>query len=192
MRQWNQINKETTANIIRAVKKAKEGAMFSPEHSEAKIAKLPFYRNYHLYRLTNLATLPAFSFEYLGDGKRFYYLDGTPKALASVSAKNEIVLSQENILEYLDFYFMYILSEDGEIRLINDIDDHPRIASLPEDEKQHIKNHHKNTLVEYDEDSHSYNIEATLDNSGTLVRANIAISDKGLVRITDQKMLLLN
>jgi aspartate carbamoyltransferase regulatory subunit len=63
---------------------------------------------------------------------------------------------------------------------------------MAESEIENIRNHHQGTLVDYIEETHSFNIQATLDHSGTLVRANIAISDKGLVKIKDQKMLLLN
>lgn len=184
------MDKDKTEAMIRAVRKAREGALFSPETSGAQIAKLPFYRNYHLYRLTNFSSLPAFSFDYLGDGQRFYYLDGTPKPLASVAAKNDLFLNQDNVLDYADFYFRYVTKAGDNIRLIRSPHDHPALASMPDAQMEEIVARHKAPDISYDEQERKYHIKTTLDNDGTLVRARLAVSPEGLISIKEQHMLL--
>lgn len=190
MRQWNKMDKDKTEGMIRAVRKAREGALFSPETSGAQVAKLPFYRNYHLYRLTNFASLPAFSFEYLGDGQRFYYLDGSPKAIATVSAKNDLFLNENNVLDYIDFYFRYVTKTGDNILLIRNPHDHAGLDSIPEARMREIMQHHRAPETSYDEAEKKYHVIATLDNDGTLVRAHIVVLPNGLLSLKEQHMLL--
>lgn len=184
------MDKDKTAAMIRAVRKAREGVLFSPETSGAQIAKLPFYRNHHLYRLTNFASLPAFSFDYLGDGQRFYYLDGSPKAIATVSAKNDLFLNQDNVLDYIDFYFHYVTKTGSNIFLIRNPHHHAGLDSIPESQMKEIMKHHRAPEISYDEVEKRYHVIVTLDNDGTLVRAHIAVLPNGLLSIKEQHMLL--
>ena len=74
---WHKLDRDRTAAMIGDVRKAGDHVLFTIATSEAKCAKLPFYKNFLLYRLTNYASLPSFSFEYIGDGKTYHYLDGS-------------------------------------------------------------------------------------------------------------------
>lgn len=192
IRQWNKMEKDKTEAMIGAVRKSREGALFSIETSGAQVAKLPFYRNYHLYRLTNFSSLPAFSFDYLGDGQRFYFLDGTVKPLATVAAKNDLFLNTGNVLDYTDFYFRYVTKTGDNVRIIRRPEDHPALSSMPDAQMADIKKHHKEPEISFDEQTPEgkYHIKATLDNDGTLTRAHLAVSPKGLVSIIEQHMLL--
>lgn len=192
MRQWHSIDKAKTADIIHAVQRDKEGMMFSADTSGSQVAKLPFYRNHHLYRLINYSTLPSYSFEYLGDGKRFYYLDGSPKALAAISAKNDLFLTENNVIDYICFYFRYVLHNNEEIKLLLSPHDHPGLTSLPEEKLQDIIEHHITPAISLDDKTQTFHVTAILDHDGTLVKAHIEVTSQGLVSITDQKMLLLH
>jgi len=190
MLQWCHLERDKTEVLIQQVRASGAPSLFSPENSEAKCAKLPFYKGYMIYRLTNYASLPSFSFDYLGDGRRFYYLDGSARALASVSAAGYLVLTADNVLEYAIFFFHHIAGEDGDIRVLRTPHEHPALDSLPPEKLDEILGYHKDAVVSYDTKTKNYTIVATLDNAGTLMRGTIEITPQGKVSIIDQHMLL--
>ena len=63
---WQRLDRENTLKTIDSVKSASEAGLFSPTTSEVQRARLSFYEGIDLYKLTNFASLPSFTFEYLG------------------------------------------------------------------------------------------------------------------------------
>ncbi|MBU6235178.1 MAG: hypothetical protein KGQ41_04985, partial [Alphaproteobacteria bacterium] len=102
---WQKLERNETAKIIQRVSSTPDGALFSKATSEASVAVLPFYRGFNLVRLTNFATLPSFTLEFLSDGQSFYLLDGSADPLNKVSNRGALVLNDQNVTEYVDFFF---------------------------------------------------------------------------------------
>ena len=186
---WNTLDKDETAKVIKAVKDSGEPSLFSPGTSEGRCTKLPFYRNYLLYRITNYASLPAFSFDYLGFGKRFFYLDGTFEPLFGLNKSDNFVLNKETLTDYVEFYFHHVRNDDGEIRILRSLHDHAGLDSLPPAEFYDLEGHNWTPVATQDNDSGLFHLSAVLDNSGTLVKADIEIDDAGRITIKDQKLL---
>ena len=97
--QWYEIDKDKTAEMIEKVKAPDMPSLFGASSSEARCAKLPFYTNFLLYRLTNYATLPAFSMDFLSDGEQFLYLDGTSSPIYKVNALGDLILNENTRID---------------------------------------------------------------------------------------------
>lgn len=190
MLQWYHLERDKTEALIQQVRASGTPSLFSPGNSEVKFAKLPFYKGFMLYRLTNYTSVPSFSFNYLGNGKKFHYLDGSARALASVNVAGYLVLTADNVLEYAIFFFHYIAGDDGDVRILRTPHEHPALDSLPPESLDEILDHHKDAVVSYDKKTGNYTIVATLDNAGTLMRGTIEVTSQGKVSIVDQHMLL--
>jgi hypothetical protein len=186
---WATIDKKDTEKVIQAVKNAGEPALFSSASSEGKCAKLPFYRDVLLYRITNFASLPAFHFDYLCKDKRFFYLDGTFEPLYGVNQSDNFILSEGNLIDYVTFYFTYVRSEVGEIRLLTDIHAHAGLDSLPPEEIEDLSMNDWDAQITHDQDANVFILSAVIDNAGALVRATMEIDKAGRITITDQKLL---
>lgn len=189
MLQWITLEKEETEKIIKAVRDSGEPMLFSAATSEAKCARLPFYRNYLLYRITNYASLPSFSFDYLGYGKRFFYLDGSFEPVFGVNKSGNFFLSEENLADYAEFYFRYVRSEDGEIKLLRSLHDHAGLDSLPPSELDDLGAHDWSATASRDDKTGKFRLSAVLDNMGALVKAVMEIDESGRINIIDQKLL---
>lgn len=188
---WQKLDRENTQKIINSVKSAVDPGLFSIATSEIERAPLRFYEGYALYKLTNYASLPSFSFQYLGNGTFFHYLDGTEAAIYAVNDKGVLQLGEYNILEYLSFYFDHVTDEDGnDVTLIRDIHDMPLFDSLDPQAHETVLKSHQPAKVEYDAGYDSYQVQAELFKDGQLIRATITVNDKGRVEVIDQKMIM--
>lgn len=123
--QWYQLEKDKSTAIVERLKDEGMPGLFTPRVGDMRCAKLPFYNDWLVYRLTNYATLPAFSIDFLGNGTDFLYLDGTPKPFSTVAARGALVLNPYTVLDYLSFYYQYVGEEDEEVVVIRGEEDIP-------------------------------------------------------------------
>lgn len=185
---WQRLDRDTSVKVINSVKSDANEGMFSVQTSEVKRAHLPFYKDYFIYKVTNFASLPSFTFEFLGDGTFFHYLDGTESALNTVNDKGKLELNKNNVLEYLNFYFAQVGNEDGnDIILVTNPHDMPLLDSLDADAYDSVFKNFKAPEVHYDGGFDAYEVEADLYTESHIMRAQIEVTTKGRVKIKEQK-----
>lgn len=188
---WQRLDRDTSAKIITSVASEAEAGLFSAVTSEVTRAGLRFYKGYHLYKITNYASLPSFTFQYLSDGTFFHYLDGTEDPIYTVNAKGALTLDERSVLEYAAFFLEHVSGEDGEERyLITDPHDLPLLESLGPDAFEAVLRDHKSPHVDYDGGLDAYVIEADLYMDGMVTRGRIEVKTNGRLTIAGQKMTM--
>ncbi len=185
---WQRLDRDNTIKVIDSVKSDENAGMFSHTTSEVKQARLSFYKENSLYKVTNFASLPSFTFEFLSDGKFFHYLDGTETPIYTVNDKGQLTLDAHNVLDYLDFYFGQVGNEDGDdVIVITNPHDMPSLDSLNMWAHDSLFNNFKAPEVHYDKDYDMYEVEVDLYIQSQIVRTKLQISAKGRVQIKEQK-----
>ena len=187
---WQRLDRDTSIKVIDSVKSNADMGLFAIGTSEVQRARLPFYKEYEAYKVTNYASLPSFTFEYLSDGTFFHYLDGTEEALHTVNDKGMLSLDKHNVMEYLSFYFGHVGNDEGDIYVINNPHDMPLLDSLDADAYNTVFTHHKPAEIHYDGGFDAYKIEADLYTDTQIVRAKIEVNTKGRVTIKNQKAVM--
>lgn len=187
--QWHKLDRDRTVAMIDSVKTSGDHIMFTLATSEAKCSKLSFYRNLLLYRLTNYASLPSFSFDYLGDGKTFYHLDGGSIPIYSANDSGNLVLDETSVLDYVVFFFSHVSGPDGDIYVIEDPSDHPALDSLSSFQVEEIAAHHEAAEINKSEDG-VFTVKTSLFYTGSLVRATVEVDARGRVNVIDFHMLM--
>lgn len=188
---WQRLDRDTSSKIITSVASDAEAGLFSAATSEVTRAFLPFYKGYELYKITNFASLPSFTFQYLSDGTFFHYLDGTEEAIYTVNAKGALELTERTAVDYLAFFLTHVSGEDGEERiLITDPHAVPLLESLDPDAFDTVRREHKAPACTYDGGLDAFVVEADLYTDGQVLRATIEVKSNGRVRITNYKMTM--
>lgn len=187
---WQKLERSETAKIIQRVSQTPDGALFSVSTSEASATQLPFYRGFMLVRLTNYATLPSFTLDFLSDGNTFYMLDGSPDPLQKIAARGGLNLNDRNVVEYVDFFFRHVTTEEGDIYLIRDPDDMPFMDSLSLDQQIQIKRAHTGIGVAYNRDDDTFAVSADLYFAGVLLKATLTVQADGQIEVSNHAMLM--
>lgn len=191
MQSWQRLNRDDTLKIIDSVKSAAEPGLIGRGSTDVERAWLPFYKEFHLYRITNYASLPSFTFQYLGDGRFFHYLDGTETPIYAVNDKGALNLNDMYVLDYLEFYFRQVVdAEDGEIVMIRQPRDMPLLDSLDSASLNAVMRGHQPGRSEYDAGTGNYTVSTDLYNDGLMLRATVTVTARGRVTITDRKMIV--
>ena len=187
---WQRLDRDTSVKVIDSVKSSENAGLFSVGTSEVQRGRLAFYKDYSVYKVTNFASLPSFSFEYLSDGTFFHYLDGTEEPIHTVNDKGMLTLDKTNVMDYLAFYFAHVGGDEGDIIVINNPHDMPMLDSLDAEAYDAVFSQHQLAKIHYDGGFDAYEIETDLYSDSQLVRAQIEVTTKGRVKIKGQKMIM--
>jgi len=187
---WELLDKAKMTVFVDSVKTTGEAVLFNPVSSEVKCTTLPFYRNILLYRMTNFASMPMMSFNYLGDGNRYFYLDGTEIPLITVNHTGALQLTATNIIAYLNFYFFAVQHADGEIFLVPDPSTYPFQEDMSFDISAGFSIGQHNNYEITEESDGGFLVETPLFMDGTLVRAQLRIDPTGRVNILSQRIMI--
>ena len=186
---WHKLDRDRTTAMIDSVKSAGDHILFSHTTSEAKCARLPFYRNLLLYRLTNYASLPSFSFDYLGDGTTYFHLDGSPTAIYHANDTFQMNLNEDTVLDYAVFFFNHVSGPDGDIYVIGDLEDHPALDSLTLTQMDDLVARFQQPEI-MTKPQGGFTVKTILFYLGSLVYATVDIAANGRVDVTDFQMLM--
>lgn len=187
---WQRLDRDTTISVINNVKSEANAGMFSVGTSEVQRARLSFYKEYSVYKVTNFASLPSFTFQYLSDGTFFHHLDGTETPIYAINDKGGLDLDKNNVLEYLTFFFTSVGDEEGDVVVINNPHDMPLLDSLDPEAYDAVFNQHQPPEVHYDGGFDAYEVDVNLYKGSQLLRAKIEVNTKGRVTIKSEKMMM--
>lgn len=187
---WNILSKSESQGVLDKVRSADDPMFFSGSMTEVQCAELPFYNKFLLYRVTNYATMPSFTMEYVGDGNTFYVLDGTPDPIYFANKQSPLELNKRNLGAYLDFFFHNVGGPDGDVYLISDPDKAPFMSSLDESQKNRIREKFIPLKVNYQAASAKFIVDCTLYYNGSLVSATISVEADGRLKMMEHNMLL--
>ena len=187
---WHRLDREKTIEIINTVQNGTDLSLFNPKTSEVKCASLPFYRNFLQYRLTNYASLPCFTFDYLGNGEKFYHLNGEADTIYKINEQAHLNLNIKTVMPYLRFFLDNVSIDDGEVYLVENTDDLSFIDSMGPDQKKHLEDHFEAPAISYEPTLSAFIVKCTLYFMGILMHTSIRIGNNGVVSILDQTMLM--
>jgi hypothetical protein len=143
-----------------------------------------------LYRVTNYATLPCFSLDFLSDGESFHLLDGTPSPIKLVNMKGSLYLSEATVIDYAEFYLSNLQADGGDIYFIREVEDLTFLGSLAHDQVREIEQHHEQPKAYKNNDSGGYVIEADIYYDAALLKSYIYVSDNGEIEIQPREQLV--
>lgn len=186
---WHRLDRDKTVNMINSVKSATEALLFSPTTSEAKCARLPFYTNHLLYRLTNFSSMPTFTMDFIGDGDQYRYLDGSEFPIKEINAANGLQLNKDNVISYLNFYFFNVRTEDGDVLILKNVEEGQTIDLYDDERRENLNIAPDEVKVEFDESLQVYNVFAPIYYLGALVDAKLVVMLDGTVIIHPLKLL---
>lgn len=187
---WQRLDRENTLKVIDSVKSAGDAGLFTPATSEVQKSGLSFYEGIGLYKLTNFASLPSFTFQYLGQGQFFHYLDGTEAPIYMANDKGYINLNERSVVDYLEFFFSHVMLEDEEMLVIKNPHDMPLLDSLGPESISVVMRNHNPPKVVYDAGSDKYTVEIDMYADGLLIRATVDVTAKGRVTVLNRRMIV--
>ncbi len=188
---WHRLDRDKTVSMINRVKSVGDFVLFSPQTSEAKALKLPFYESFLLYRLTNFSSLPTFSMDFLSDGESYFYMDGSDGPIIHINQKAGLNLNAQTVIPYLNFYYCFVRLPEGEIILLKSPEE-AGIIDLYDDERREDFDAVPTPLSVEDVDGDAlFKVTAPILYDGSPMEALITVTKDGKVTTQPKRMLTM-
>ncbi len=185
---WHRLDRDKTTDMINSVKSAAEALLFSPITSEAKCTRLPFYTNHLLYRLTNFASLPTFSMDFIGDGEKYVYLDGSEAPINQINSLAGLNLTRDTVIPYLNFYFLNVRLEEGEIIILKNPQEAATLDMFDDERRENIHLQPEGASIAQT-DNGGFVVGTPIFLDGSLVHAEITVDAQGHVKVKSLGMM---
>ncbi|MFA7275720.1 MAG: hypothetical protein WC043_02835 [Pseudobdellovibrionaceae bacterium] len=189
---WHRLDRDKTLDMISRVKSTGEAVLFSPVTSEAKCSRLPFFKTYMLYRLTNFSSLPVFTLDYISNGESFSYMDGSDSPIRHMVDAGELTLTEENIIAYINFYFCYVRQPEGEMIILKNLAEAATIDLYDEDRREEFDAQPENISLEHNIETGNFCVVTEILYDSSPMEAIIDVSFDGRIKVTPRKMLTLD
>jgi hypothetical protein len=190
MSDWTRVEPGPAQAMLEQLSRDGGARQFTVQETDVDCRSLPFYGRYKLYRLTNRATLPAFSLHYLGDGEHFVALNGTANPIYTASEQDPLQLAEGSVIPYVEFFFSHVQGSEGEIFFVKDPQRTPLLASLDDDQRTTLLAEHRPLALQHDPATGGFMVSGTLHYGGGLINASVAVDPTGKLSFHDTSIIL--
>lgn len=191
---FTKLDVNETAQILDTVNKRVEGSLFDPLETTILSIEVPFYPGYRFLNIADHATNPPlerFVFQRVGT-QDFTLLDWNYKTIYKLNAECPIQLSDDNVIEYVRFYFSFVKGRHGRF-VICESADHIRWKDDPPADVRKKLNQTLHPLkIKEKKSNGTYVIEAFMMLKDALFKADVYVTAQGEVRLQDHEIIIEN
>ncbi len=117
---YTKLSIEEVASILDVLNKDIDGSIFDPLETTILSIDVPFYSNYKFLDIADHATNPPlqrYAFQKSGEND-FTVIDWKYDTIYNLNAKANISLNEENVIEYVRFFFDHVKGRHGKFIII--------------------------------------------------------------------------
>lgn len=181
---WIELSPEDARYFISSVKDDTLPGIFDDEYCKVHSHPYGFYKHGLLIALENHTVAPPFSLEYFKSGDTVVFLDGSPEPFHILNQNGCLVLNEETIIDYLDFYCRFVNQRPKNILLLRNPDDMPYQDTVYIDFHFDKNNYgEKDIKIRRNDNNNGFIIEAPFVFAGKIDPGIAYISDTGDIHI---------
>lgn len=183
---------EETAILLDVLNKHIDGSIFDPLETTILSIELPFYPGYRFLHVADHATTPPlqrYVFQKIGK-MEFIIIDWNYKTIQKINKEAPINLTDENILDYVRFYFGHVKGRHGPF-IICETADHINWKEEPSAEIKRSLNQALSPLeVAEKKNSGTYTINTFMMLKDALFGVQVYVQSNGSVSMSDHQIIM--
>lgn len=179
-----------TEQILERVNPHMQGSTFDPSHTVIMARDLSFYEGYRFLDIADHRSMPQNRRYVLLSKKDIVVLDFTNHPIYALNAKLPIALDDDNIDDYVRFFFSNVRGRHGRFLITESVEDiNWREDPPPSARKAVGKMLHP---LEIYRNNGGYELKGQMMFKDTLFQADIAVTKDGTVSLSNQQLLIEN
>ena len=167
-----------------------EGFDFDPALATILAQDLSFYSGHTLYDIADYSVSPAMRRFAVVKDKAVTILDWTNAPIYALNGAVPLSLNDDNIDEYVRFFFAYVRGDKGAFVLAENIDDVRWRDDPPPAARKAIGNVLVPLAVIDQEKDGSYRLQASMVFKDSLFQSDIQVTEDGHVFMSNEELLL--
>jgi hypothetical protein len=191
---WKILSRADATRIIAAVNPHLGEYALPAGTSPVRVAKLSFYSNFQFYELTDIRDKQPKSMFALHNVNAVddatFVLDWTNRPIYTVNEQDPINLRQDNIADYLGFFFACVQGPYGPMTVVENLEPPPDAG---EDVKKMVKEVLKMTpprVAAFDRASGTFTVYAAMLFKDCVFKTKMEVSSNGLIQIVEHELAL--
>ena len=164
---------------------------FDPEKTTIMAANTSFYEGYRFLDVKDHSTFPAIKRYalYNKDSKDCRMVNFSAAMVEQMNADTPILLTSNNVLDYVRFYFDVVIGVHGKFSIVEAIDDIPWLDDPTAQMRRSLGSVIEDVELT-EETEESFQIGATVLFKNALFDMNVIVERDGTVEIRDQDLLV--
>jgi len=187
---FQKLEKDEAEKILQTAAPFIDGVSFDMSHVTILRQDLSFYPNHVFYDIADLSAAKAIHRYVVMKDNVVTVLNWTSAIIYGLNKTAPLTLNDENIGDYVRFFFSYVRGAEGKFSLAENVDD----VAWKDDPSPSSRKAVGNmitplTLLQVHDDG-GYDLEGTITFKNALFKAEINIAADGALNITNQELLL--
>ena len=186
------LDPENNDVILQSINPSLGDQAYDPAVTTIMEADLPFYHGYSFLDISDSSVYPErrhYAIYNEIDGEH-YVIDFTNDLIYGLNKKLPIMLDEDNLFDYIRFFFKHVSGQHGRFLIIENIDDIAWRENPPPNAREVISGMIEPlTLLETKVDG-SYSVKAFMVFKTGLFKAEITVSADGQIDLSHEEMLI--
>lgn len=185
---WQKLDAERAARVMAEVNPHLEPVPFSLHDTTVRMQRLPFYRDYVFYELTDLSAIPGARKYALCKQGDVNVINWTNEVIYETNEKAPIVLDAQTVVDYVKFFFNYVRGRHGRFLVIESIDDIRWQVEPPLQGRKVMQEMLSPvTLTEQGQDG-AFTLDAFMVFKDSLFKTKVHVQKDGLVSMSEEEL----
>jgi hypothetical protein len=181
---------DETKELLGNVEKHLEGGTFTPENATILAQDFSFYPGYRFLDIANFENVPAQHRYVLYKSDDIIVLDWTNEPIYALNDRLPITLDDNNITDYIRFFFSYVRGKQGRFVIVENVDDINWREEPPASARKAIGNMLEPISIFTKDKDGGYHMEACLVFQDSLFKSKIEVKTNGLVNLYDEELIV--
>jgi hypothetical protein len=185
---WKKLDVESAARALSEINPHLEPVPFRMDTTTIRTLKLPFYREYMLYELTDLSAVPGARKYALYKPGDVHVINWTNQPIYEVNEKAPVMLKESTAVDYVKFFFNYVRGRHGRFTVIETIDDIRWQIDPPAQGRKVMQEMLEPVTLTGQEADGTFNLEAFMLFKDSLFKTQVHVKKDGLVSMSSEEL----
>jgi hypothetical protein len=184
--QWNSVEGPELEGFLTQVGTIDGKHATSPMSTKVSWRSLPYYDQVALVRVQDESWDPSkLTVYFLTNQGKLTRLDGTSPPIHMINAEAPIKVTEENVLEYLQFFCFFVRGEDGPFLIAEDMDNPALPQGMDEQTLKVVEGTLRPATYEGKNEQGHFLCDGIVFYSNALFIANFAVEPTGMIQMLD-------
>lgn len=167
-----------------------DGLVFDPVDTTVMAVDLSFYPGFQLLHVADNTVMPAIMRCAIYSHEKQIVLDFTNEPIYQFNHDLLISLTDENVAEYVWFFFTYVRGKHGRFIMTENVDDIAWKEDPPPQARKAISNMIVPITLREKDKSGSYHLEGCMMFKDSLFKSDIEVQENGFVTLKNEELLV--
>jgi hypothetical protein len=178
------------ATILDQMNPLFEGVEFDPVDATIMAVNLPFYKGYRLLHIADNTVMPPVQRCAIYSHQNQVVLDFTNEPIYKLNQDVPIQLSEDNVVEYVRFFFTYVRGKHGRFIMTENVDDIAWKEDPPPQARKSISNMIDPISIESVSEDGMFHLIGCMMFKDSLFKSDIEVQPSGLVALKNEELLI--